>query len=82
MFAKFFQSAVGAHDTGDAVLIGDPDPGMAERQGLCHQIARMRRAVQEGEVAAHAKIGKGGVRVWHQAKSPCTNQPGRSVSWP
>ena len=39
--------AIGPHDAGQRVAVGDADARMAERMGLGHELLRMRGAAQE-----------------------------------
>ncbi len=45
--------AIGAHDTGKGVAIGNADGSQAERVGARNHFLRMRSAAQEGKIRGH-----------------------------
>ena len=61
--------AIGAHHTGQRVVIGDADGIEAVFAGTPHEFVRMRRPAQEREIAGDADF-----RIDDHANSPCRNQ--------
>ena len=51
---------VGAHDTGDAVTIGNADAGMAEGLRHQHHVSGRRRAGEKAEMRRRRQFGKAG----------------------
>src|SRR5690349_18619121 len=56
---RIFKLAMGAHDSGERVVIGNADRGQTEPACLMHIILRMRTAAQEGEIRCDADLGIG-----------------------
>ncbi len=57
--ALLLRLAVGPHDAGERVAVGDADREMPERLRLDHQFARMRRPAQEGKIGGAVEFGIG-----------------------
>ena len=55
-FARLTQGQMSPHHTGQAAVVGQGQPGVAQGQGPLHQFFRMRGAVQKGEVRASGQL--------------------------
>src|SRR5262249_47124181 len=79
---RIVELGMGAHDTGERVVIGNTDGVEAKLAGLVHIVLRMRSAAQEGKIGRDADLGISnlplalrkisGIR--GHANSPCTYQ--------
>src|SRR5262249_37391838 len=67
---RIIELAIGAHDAGERVVIGDADRRKFQGARLMHVILWMRAAAQEGEIRGDADLGIGN----GHANSPCTYQ--------
>ena len=72
--AQILERAMGAHDPGDRVAVGDAEAGLAEEQRRQHHVLRMGGAAQEREIGGRDQLGIG-IRRAH-ANNPCRYQRG------
>ena len=57
VLAQILERAIGAHDAGDRVAVGDAEAGLAEEQRRQHHVLRMGGAAQEREIGGRDQLG-------------------------
>src|SRR5690349_12879501 len=77
---RIFKLAMGAHDAGERVVIGNADRGQTEPARLMHIILRMRTAAQEGEIRCDADLGIGDGHDYFQISIVIASEAKQSTS--
>ena len=67
-----------AHDAGERVAVGDPDPGKPQFGRPRDHLLRMRGPAQEGEVRHRRKLGEAGLNPDHRSLLPQAGEGGRA----